>query len=469
MINQILLLCVLIIIGLFVPASTYAQIKPNIVVFMADDLGYGDIGPYNSQVDYTPNLDSLASESVMLTNFYVPVSVCTPSRASIMTGLYPVRYDLNAAIEAGEPGLPTGYYTLAEALQDCGYETAITGKWHLGDSAPFFPTEQGFDRWYGTPYSNSVDPYLTYRNGAVDEQYPDQATLTDKITAEAVSFIETASEPFFLYIPYTFPHIPQFSPDEGQTGQGIYADSVADIDSSVGRVLGALDARGLADNTIVIFTSDNGPRDVEHLDDAAMMANVTAKMPYLVDWQDLPGYGDVLNPDRWHGGSLANDIKPFRGPVYRPDGSILARAGKSSVYEGGLNVPFLIRWPGHLAPHIEANYVIMMDLYSTLITLAGGQPIANDGQDIWLLLQGQPRTEPFLAHLYHTNGDYKAIRWSRYKLIFRWGNTFEPQWLYDIKADPAETTNIISQYPNLAQWLTNKAIATDEDMRPGGE
>ena len=310
---------------------------PNVVVILADDLGYGDLGSYGADLIATPRLDAMAAEGVRLTSFYAAANVCTPSRAGLLTGRQPIRYGLAAGVvfPQSEHGLPPEEVTLAETLRARGYTTLAIGKWHLGHQPQHWPTAQGFDAFYGVPYSNDMSPFPLYRNDEVLEAEVDQRTLTKRYTEEAVRFVEAAEGPFFLYLAHTFPHIPLHASDafEGRSEASRYGDTVEEIDWSTGEILDALDRAGLTENTLVVFTSDNGP---------------------------------------WFEGS---------------PGALRGRKGET--YDGGHRVPFLARWPGMLpAGAVRDAPLTGLDLMPTVARLADAPlPDAEiDGRDAWPVL-----------------------------------------------------------------------------------
>jgi arylsulfatase A len=235
---------------------------PNIVLIVADDLGIGDVGAFGSERIKTPRLDQIASEGIVLTNFYASANICSPSRAGILTGRYPIRsgmgWDVVTAIDTH--GLPLEEITIAEMLQARGYSTALVGMWHLGNRLQFWPTRQGFDSFYGVPHSNDMPNFALYRGEQKIEQPVDQSTLTQRYTKEAVQFIKANTDrPFFLYMAHTFPHIPLFASAEfvGKSNAGLYGDAVEEIDWSTGQIVDALKKLSLYDNTLIMFTSDN--------------------------------------------------------------------------------------------------------------------------------------------------------------------------------------------------------------------
>ena len=379
--------------------------RPNIVVILADDLGYGDLGCYGSRIA-TPNLDRMAAEGMRFEQCYSASSVCTPARASLLTGRYAVRMGLPTVLFPGENrGIPDTETTLPQLLRDAGYATACVGKWHLGDRSQFSPTARGFDEFFGVPYSNDMEPLPLMRNREMLESPTSNAMLTQRFTRQALDFIARSQEkPFFLYLAHCAPHIPiGVSPDfAGKSGLGAYADAVMEVDWSVGRVLAALADLGLDDNTIVVFSSDNGP---------------------------------------WYQGS------PGR-----------LRGRKGEAYEGGMRVPMLARMPGRIpAASLAAGMATHLDLLPTLANIAGAarpaQPL--DGVDLTPMLEGREEApanrEPFL---FFDSWNVQCARLGNWKLHL--SRCDEPPWLegrsdgrtnlplprpelYDVNKDPGES------------------------------
>ncbi|MCP4506949.1 MAG: sulfatase, partial [Fuerstiella sp.] len=331
-----------------------ASDQPNVVVILADDLGYGDLGCYGSTKNRTPHIDQLASDGMKFTDFYSSSPVCTPSRASLMTGCYPRRVGMHedftghwVLIPRSRRGLNPEEVTVAEALKSKGYSTACVGKWHLGDQPEHLPTQHGFDHYYGIPYSNDMqsarrgDPPLPLvKQNSVIEAPADQATLTKRYTRQVISFIEdNKAKPFFVYLPHTFPHLPLFASTDfrGKSANGRYGDSVEEIDWSTGQILACLDRLRLTENTLVIFTSDNGSN-----------------------------------------GRNGGSNQPLSG-------------AKGSTMEGGMRVPMIARWPGRIAAGSKcSDLATMMDILPTFCSLAGASlpSMKLDGFDISGLLFG---------------------------------------------------------------------------------
>ena len=426
------------------PAGTR---PPNVVVIFADDLGYADIGPFrtgrNGPRPSTPHLDRMAADGMRLTSFYVAQAVCSASRAALLTGSYPNRIGIQGALNhTADIGLNAAETTIAELVKARGYATAIVGKWHLGHHPPFLPLRHGFDEYFGLPYSNDMWPRHPQRpdffpdlplieGGRVVATNPDQSQLTRQYTERAVRFIDRHKDrPFFLYVPHTMPHVPLFASDafEGATQAGLYGDVVAEVDWSVGRILDAIDRAGLGKDTLVIFTSDNGP------------------------WLS---YGD-------HAGSAGT-----------------FREGKGTAFEGGVRVPFIARWPGRIPGGGVSDVPAMtIDLLPTIAGLAGA-PVPEDrvidGRDIWPLLAGQRGARPPHDALYfYWGSQLHAVRSGRWKLhlahpyqsLERAGAGGTPgtyvtrtiaQSLFDLESDPAETTDVASRHPGIVAMLLGHA------------
>ncbi|MEZ4240018.1 MAG: sulfatase [Myxococcota bacterium] len=391
---------------------------PNLVVLLTDDQGFNDLGCYYrpppgqgpGPID-TPRLDRMAAEGVRLTQFYDGAALCTPSRAALLTGCYPPRVGFGAKDRGvgvltpeSRGGLAAEEVTLAEVLRSAGYATGCFGKWHLGHRPPFRPTQQGFDTYFGIPWSNNQVPLVLIRGEEVVRRADPREPLTELFTREALSFVSAhRHHPFFVYLAYSAPHeplavLPQF---RGRSPRGKYGDEIVEIDHFVGLLLDALADHGLDEDTLVVFASDNGP------------------------WLDIPGD---------HGSAW-----PFRG-------------GKGDPWEGGWRSPCLWRWPGTLAAgQVNDEVVTALDLLPTFARLAGAPlPAAPiDGHDVWpVLTAGAP--SPTEAFAYYARGRLEALRVGRYKRVFadpvRTPPT--PPGLFDLEADPGETTDLSAAQPD---------------------
>ncbi len=411
---------------------------PNIVVLFADDLGYGDLGSFGHPTIRTPNLDRMAQQGVKLTSFYAMPS-CTPARAALLTGRYPVRSGLHHVLGPdSRVGIPDSELTLAEGLKTRGYRTLAVGKWHLGHAEEkFLPTSNGFDEYFGLLYSNDMQPpwvqtqkpLKLWRNIEAVEYPVKQETLTERYTEEAVKFIEQKkNRPFFVYLAYSMPHVP-ISATQGfldRSRAGLYGAVIETIDWSVGRILETLKKEGLDENTLVVFTSDNGP---------------WMYMPDRMFRENLIQRGDHGSP----------------GPL---------RGAKSSTYEGGVRVPFLARWPGRLpAGRVSAEPATLMDVYTTLLELTGAEVPKDrvvDGKNILPLLEGRAGS-PHKELYYFKGKKIEAVREGKWKL--RISRHFRPELkaddpvtpeLFDLEADPSERYNRADEMPSLVARLKKK-------------
>ncbi len=408
--------------------------KPNIVVIFIDDLGYADIGPFGATRQKTPNLDKMAAEGMKLTSFYA-APVCSVSRAQLMTGCYGSRVSVPAVFFPGNAeGLHPNESTVAERLKELGYATACIGKWHLGDQPEFLPTKQGFDRYFGIPYSNDmqrkavggterVSPLM--RDDKVVELLTDeqQSRIVERYTEEATSFLrENKDQPFFLYFPHSAVHTPIHPGKafQGKSANGRFGDWVEEMDWSVGRVLETLRDLKLDEKTLVLFTSDNGP--------------------WLIKGSD--------------GGSAL----PLRG-------------GKGSTWEGGVRVPTIARWPGKIQPGSVCDAVAgTIDFMPTAVSMAGGILPSNpviDGRDISSLLFGKSKESQREAHYYFTGYKLQAVRQGPWKLaIATQPDTAGQQAsenpktnprLYNLDYEIGESTNLAAKHPDIVVQLQNLA------------
>jgi arylsulfatase A len=456
------LLLILSIILFLSSCSAGYPTRPNFIVFLADDLGIGDISPTNQEIDYTPNLQALANDSVLMTSFYVPASVCTPVRSAILTGRHPARDGLLKVIMPGDGrGLDQGTKTLPESLAQLDYRTGLIGKWHLGEGITHHPLSHGFDYYYGLPFGHDTPKPEIWENWDVVDDYPDLYQLTSQFTARAIDFIETTNnQPFFLMLAYTQPHVPLFVANEGQTGQGLYADAIAEIDQSIGDILAATD-----ENTVVIFLSDNGPYQPGHLevDNDLPFVKYSIHEPWMKDGSYLALYPEAAEAKRWVGGNATGDFISPRLPEYETmttNRHLIYPTGKYSVFEGGVRVPFMARLPGY-APTILDQPVIAMDLYPTIIELAGGFPGKSDGVSLLSLWNGGQRPGDTF-HFYRPDGSYGAIRYKSWKLHL--GLDWTLIALYHTY-NTQEDRNLISNYPDVAAALFIKAMEFDDSIR----
>lgn len=404
--------------------------RPNIILIVADDLGYGDLGCYGSKVNATPAIDNLAAEGTMLTDFYMAAPVCSPSRAALMTGCYPKRVGLEAGSRAtvlrpaDNLGLAPEEITIADLLKEAGYATGLVGKWHLGDQEPFLPHKHGFDYYFGLPYSNDMGPDhwqekfpplpLMHGNKLV-ESGPHQSTLTHRYTDACINFIQKNREtPFFLYFAHMYVHLPLFVPPEfaAASKNGEYGAAVECIDWSMQQIITTLEKLGIQDNTLIIFTSDNGSNTRD-------------------------------------GGSNA----PLRGR-------------KGTTWEGGQRVPFIASWPGTIPPNGQGNQLTSaMDLLPTCAEL-GGITIPDDriidGKSMTDILTSPVKAPGIHEMFYYYKGpDLEAVRKGKWKLHLK---SLE---LYNMDEDIGETVNLYDAYSTISSELTTLAEAAREDLGDG--
>jgi len=418
------------------PAAGPNTTGPNFVVIFIDDMGYSDIGCFGSKVHRTPNIDRMAEEGMRMTDFYSTCSVCTPSRSSLMTGCYPRRVnmhvderDLCVLFPGARKGLNPDEITIAEVLKTRGYATACIGKWHLGDHPDFLPTRQGFDYYYGIPYSNDMHrktiPLPLMRNTTVVEAPVDQDTITRRYTEETIKFITANKDkPFFVYLPHAMVHVP-LHPGEafkGKSSGGAYGDAVEELDWSTGAILDTLEKLGIDDRTLVLFTSDNGsPRQTSNV--------------------------------------------PLRGTKGRTD-------------EGGMREPCVVWWPGKIPAGTACSEVTStIDLLPTFVKLAGAEAPADriiDGRDIWPLLSGRPGVKsPHEAYYYYQMDQLQAVRSGKWKLFVEmeskkrnWGKPEgrTPAKLFDLSTDIHEDNDVKDQHPEVVARLLALAEKAREDL-----
>ena len=456
----------LLLLGLaFLPATARSAEPFNVVLIVADDLGYGDLACFGSKTNRTPAIDRMAAEGTRFTSFYAAQAVCTASRAALMTGCYPNRVSLQGALNhTSLTGIHPDELLLPELFKNHGYATGIIGKWHLGTAREFLPMKHGFDEFWGIPYSNDnskyhpvlakeMPPLPLYEGERVIETDPDQSQFTRRITERAVRFLQGhKDQPFFLYVPHVMPHVPIFASDDfsGTSGGGLYADVIAELDASVGTILAALEKLKLDERTLVIFFSDNGP---------------------------FLSYGN-------HAGSAA--------PL---------REGKLTSYEGGVRVPCLMRWPGKVpAARVCDEPLAAMDLWPTFARLLGADPppLAIDGRDAGDLILGKEGARsPHEALVFYAGSELQAVRSGDWKLHFphkyltpyeipgrdgkpsNWENmkaapitqsgiegiasrhgyrvAEQPLALYNVRTDRGETNNVAAEHSEIVERLRKLA------------
>jgi len=430
---------------------------PNIIVILADDLGYGDLGCYGHPTIHTPNLDHMAAEGMRFTQFYSAAEVCTPSRAALLTGRLPVRsgmcHDQFRVLRAASiGGLPADEITIAEVLKKRDYATACIGKWHLGNymnDAAHHPRRHGFDFYFGLPHSNDMNPMPgspkgapgrldqdpnwwnapLFRNENLIEQPADQSTLTRRYTEEALKFIhEHKRGPFFVYFAHTFPHVPLFRSDKfkGRSARGLYGDVVEELDWSVGQILGSLRQEGLAENTLVFFTSDNGPWLIQGL----------------------------------AGGSAG-----------------LLKDGKGSTWEGGMREPGIAWWPGKIKPAIVTHELAgTMDLFVTCLKLAEAplpRDRAIDGVDMAPILFGTGKSLRDTWFFYRGTQLY-AVRKGKFKAHFFTRSGYgqaaaelhDPPLLFNLEADPSEIFDVSKEHPEVLAEIADEVERHKATVKP---
>ncbi|MGV3763161.1 sulfatase family protein [Parapedobacter sp.] len=433
---------------------TPTQQKPNVVIIFTDDQGYQDVGVFGSPDIQTPHLDQMAAEGVQFTNFHAAQAVCSASRTALLTGCYPNRLGIHGALDhTAEHGLHPDEMTIADMLKPLGYHTAAIGKWHLGHHTAFLPTRQGFDEFFGLPYSNDMWPHHPesknyypplplYQNEQVIDTVDDQDLLTTQYTERAVDFITRhKDQPFFLYLAHSMPHVPLAVSDKfkGKSERGLYGDVIMEIDWSVGQILQTLEEYGLDERTLVIFASDNGP------------------------WLSYGGHSGEALP---------------------------LREGKGTSWEGGIRVPCIMRWPGKLpAGKVQAEPAMTIDVLPTIAWITGAElPRRHiDGLDIWQLMQvADGAKSPHEAYyIYYNRNELQAIIMGEWKLYlphtyrtikpgqahrddgipikYERASVAAPE-LYHLANDIGETTDVAAEHPRVVATMLRLAENARADM-----
>jgi len=417
---------------------------PNIIIIYIDDMGYGDVSPYNKEINYTPNFQWLAQNGITLTDFYVSQAVCSASRTSLLTGCYSNRLGIHGALfPDSRIGLNPDETTIADMLKTKGYSSKAIGKWHVGSKKEFLPTRQGFDEYYGIPYSNDMWSRNTNRqfpalplieNETTIDTVSEQSWFTQRFTEKALDFIDVnKSKPFFLYLAHPMPHVPIYVSEKfkGKSGKGLYADVIMELDWSVGEIIKKLKQHKLEENTLLIVASDNGP------------------------WLPFGNHAGVTNG---------------------------LRESKGTSWEGGIRTPCLMYWKGKLKKGIKINTAVMnIDILPTIAYLTNSSLPEKqiDGVNIWSVLDGKGTTllsdRPLF--IYYNTGELQAMRFQNWKLYFP--HTYnsmdgiepgkdgkrvpvkqvklEAMELYDLSKDKAEKVNLASQFPEIVSQMNEMA------------
>jgi arylsulfatase len=446
---KILLFC---FIALALSFNAVAEKPTNFILIYIDDMGYGDIGLTGAIGYSTPNIDKMAASGIFFSRYYAPQAVCSASRAGLLTGCYPNRVGFRGALDhTAKTGINSEEETIAEVLKKKGYATAVFGKWHLGHHKQFLPLNNGFDEYFGIPYSNDMwpnhptnknyyPPLPLFEGNEVVETNPDQSQFTTEFTERTINFIrKNQKKPFFIYLAHPMPHVPLFVSNKfkGKSEQGLYGDVMMEIDWSVGQIMNTLKDLDMEENTLVIFTSDNGP------------------------WLN---YGN-------HAGSSGG-----------------MREGKGTTFEGGQRVPCLMMWKGVITPGtVNSNLVAGMDILPTIAKISGAPlPVKKiDGVNILPLLKGEKVEPPRKSfYYYYRNNNLEAVQDGEWKLVFpHKGRTyvgFEPgkdglpgganensdvaAGLYDLRRDPGEHYNVMKFYPEIIEKLEKMASEAREDL-----
>ncbi|MEM6699991.1 MAG: sulfatase [Bacteroidota bacterium] len=412
----------LLLLFIYFSISARSENLPNIIIIYADDLGYGDLSCFGAKEIATPNIDRLATEGIKFTDFYSASPVCSPSRAALMTGRIPQRQGVTSVFfPESFTGMPTSEITIADVLKSKGYATAHVGKWHLGHQYQYLPLQRGFDEYYGIPYSNDMESVVYLKDNQVDSFFVDQHYTTRTYTRKSLDFIDrNSNKPFFLYLAHSMPHVPIYASPEfqGTSKAGLYGDVIQEIDWSTGEILKKLEAEKILENTLIIFSSDNGP------------------------W--------LVMED--HGGSAG-----------------ILREGKQFTFDGGMRVPTLAMWKAKIpAGQVYEDLAVMMDWFPTISTIVDAdlpKDRAYDGENILAVLMGQEKREgdQFLFFNMDRNYTLQGFRWGDWKVKLPY-NGFRGSpgmkavaphgmLLFNLKNDPSENINLASREPEQLQKM----------------
>ena len=404
--------------------------KPNIVYIFADDLGYGDLSCYGAKDINTPNIDQIAKQGIKFTEFYSASSVCSPSRAALLTGRYPQRMGINTVFfPESFTGIPDTEITIPEILKDKGYATGIVGKWHLGHHYQYLPLQQGFDEYFGIPYSNDMESVVYMRGNEVESYKVKQQYITKTYTKEAQKFItKNKDNSFFLYIAHSMPHVPLYASEEfiGTSKRGLYGDVVQELDWSVGQILKSLREHGILENTLIVFSSDNGP--------------------WLAMKEDGGSAGDL-------------------------------REGKTFTFDGGMKVPTVAMWKNRIPQGIiNTEVASQMDWFPTIANITGSsipKGLVIDGLDIskvltdkgnrknsdLLFLDGK-QLQGYRSGQWKVKLPYKGFRGNKWKQLVKAHDTL----LFNLNTDPGEKNNLFEKYPEKAKEILKEMIEKYQDM-----
>tara|TARA_B110000114_G_C15064669_1_gene386856 strand:+ start:435 stop:1811 length:1377 start_codon:yes stop_codon:yes gene_type:complete len=404
--------------------------KPNIVYIFADDLGYGDLSCYGAKDINTPNIDQIAKQGIKFTEFYSASSVCSPSRAALLTGRYPQRMGINTVFfPESFTGIPDTEITIPEILKEKGYATGIVGKWHLGHHYQYLPLQQGFDEYFGIPYSNDMESVVYMRGNEVESYKVKQQYITKTYTKEAQKFItKNKDNSFFLYIAHSMPHVPLYASEEfiGTSKRGLYGDVVQELDWSVGQILKSLREHGILENTLIVFSSDNGP--------------------WLAMKEDGGSAGDL-------------------------------REGKTFTFDGGMKVPTVAMWKNRIPQGIiNTEVASQMDWFPTIANITGSsipKGLVIDGLDIskvltdkgnrknsdLLFLDGK-QLQGYRSGQWKVKLPYKGFRGNKWKQFVKAHDTL----LFNLNTDPGEKNNLFEKYPEKAKEILKEMIEKYQDM-----